>query len=420
MEKNNINRYLYYDNVDKFLTSNEKKYNRSKIPIYHLHIIDNKKKISENNNFMDEKSCISENIISEFMNLANINDKLILEEIFNKNDTKNNNLNKFETIKNYPFKKLDIEIKTINDLILLGKEYETKYLNKKYNYSLNLKILSNLVEPLTELNNMIGLNNIKNKIFEQIIFYLQNLDDKNYDMLHTVIQGEPGIGKTELAKILGKIYANLGFLSKSKFISVKRSDLIGGFLGQTAMKTNKIIEEASGGVLFIDEAYSLGNIENKDIYSKECIDTLTAALTEKKNDLVVIIAGYKEDLENCFFSQNRGLERRFNWKFELDKYTANELKEIFFKKIYDMQWSILNKNDISVDYFENNLNYFNYNGGDMETLFQKCKMAHSIRSLLLSENEKKKISIDDFKTGLKSFLDLKKNNNTNNNVNMYV
>ena len=112
-------------------------------------------------------------------------------------------------------------------------------------------------------------------------------------MLHCVIEGPPGVGKTEVAKILGQIYRKMGILTSDKFKSVKRSHLIGGYLGQTAIKTQKVLDECNGGVLFIDEAYSLGNSEGKDSYSKECIDTLTAHLSENKQNFICIIAGYK-------------------------------------------------------------------------------------------------------------------------------
>jgi SpoVK/Ycf46/Vps4 family AAA+-type ATPase len=119
-------------------------------------------------------------------------------------------------------------------------------------------------------------------------------------LLHTVIEGEPGTGKTELAEKIGKVYLKLGILKNDIFKKVKRSDLIAGYLGQTAIKTARLIEECKGGVLFIDEAYSLGNAEGKDgrdSFSKECIDVLNQSLTENKNNFVCIIAGYKEDLE---------------------------------------------------------------------------------------------------------------------------
>ena len=329
----------------------------------------------------------------------------------NKNNTKSNKeLKKIERekISKYQFQLIDNNIQNINDLITLGKEYDTKYKDTKKLYPIDIKILNQLVEPLTLLNNMVGLDTIKKKIFEQIIFYLQNLDDENYDMLHTVIYGDPGIGKTELAKILGKIYTALGILSKGTFTSVKRADLIGGYLGQTAMKTKKVLDEAIGGVLFIDEAYSLGNKEGKDSYSKECIDTLNAALTEEKEDLIVIIAGYKNDLENCFFSHNSGLERRFNWRFELTKYSPAELREIFIKKANEKNWNILSNDDISLSFFETNIEHFKFNGGDMETLFQKCKMAHAHRVLKEHPKNKKYINKDDLENGFQSFIESRK------------
>ena len=178
---------------------------------------------------------------------------------------------------------------------------------------------------------MIGLDSLKNKLCHQILFYLQGLDNTNKDMLHTVIEGDPGVGKTEIAKILGELYCSLGILSKGTFKSVKRADLVGGYLGQTATKTLKILEENKGGVLFIDEAYSLGNEEGKDIYSKECIDTITAFLSENRQDFVCIIAGYKKALRQCFFKYNAGLERRFPWSYTIDPYNDIELKLIFEK-----------------------------------------------------------------------------------------
>ena len=308
---------------------------------------------------------------------------------------------------------IDEKIESIQDLINIGKNYDKIYKNKNKRFNLDIKILSNLVEPLEKLNNMIGMNDVKKQIFEQIIFYLQNLDDKNFDMLHTVIAGEPGIGKTELAKILSQIYNKMGILSKGTFKSVKRADLIGGYLGQTAIKTKKILDSCKGGVLFIDEAYSLGNKEGKDTYSKECIDTLTAFLSEEKEDCVVIIAGYKNDLKKCFFNYNSGLERRFNWFFELKSYSGDELRKIFFKKIYDYNWKVKNENKIPVSFFENNKENFKYNGGDMETLFHKTKMCHSLRVLKYNENEKKQISFGDIKKGFKLFMKTKSSSKKN-------
>ena len=116
-------------------------------------------------------------------------------------------------------------------------------------------------------------------------------------------------------KIIGKIFSKLGILSKKYFKKVTRADLIAGYLGQTAIKTRDVINEAKGGVLFIDEAYALGNPEKRDSFAKECIDTLCEGLSDNKDNLMVIIAGYEKELKDCFFSYNQGLDSRFNWRF---------------------------------------------------------------------------------------------------------
>lgn len=340
-----------------------------------------------------------EETLNDILNLNKQLDKNINDDKENKPEEENKDEWEFEI--------LEEKIENINDLIDLGKLYDTKYKNIKKKYCLDLKILNNMIEPLSDLNSLIGLNKVKKQLFDQIIFYLQSLDNKNFDMLHTVIAGSPGTGKTELAKIIAKIYNKMGILSKGTFKSVKRNDLIGGYLGQTALKTQKVLNEAKGGVLFIDEAYSLGNKEGRDSYSKECIDTITAFLTEEREDFICIIAGYKHDLEKCFFSQNHGLKRRFNWKFEIGGYTPSELRQIFIKKIKDYGWKIKSDEDIPIKLFEHNKELFEFNGGDMETLFQKCKMAHSLRVLKSHPSEKKILNLDDFKSGLDNFTTAK-------------
>ena len=136
----------------------------------------------------------------------------------------------------YKYHHLDIEIDSIEDLIKLGKMYNYK---DKIKYNIDIKTLNNLIKPLEDLNNLIGMKLVKQTVIDQIIYYLQDIDDIYNDMLHSVIEGPPGVGKTELAKMLATIYKQLGILSKNKFKSVKRSDLIGSFLGQTAVKTQK-------------------------------------------------------------------------------------------------------------------------------------------------------------------------------------
>jgi len=310
-----------------------------------------------------------------------------------------------EDMSKYPYEWLG-NINSLDDLIKLGESYNSR---KRKRHNINLKQLNKLVEPLQELKNMIGLETVKQTIFEQIIYYLQELDDKNNDMLHTVIEGPPGVGKTQISFIIAKIYKALGFLTSDKVVSVKRDDLIAGYLGQTAIKTRKKIDEAVGGVLLIDEAYSLGDASGKDSYSKEAIDILTAYLSEHPHDLVCIVAGYKDALKQRFFSQNEGLERRFTHRFEINKYSPSDLRLIFFKVVRENNWSILKEKDISVGFFEKNIDYFKFNGGDMLTLFAYCKKAHARRILDIKDEgnlkyAKKKLNDIDMEEGMKLFL----------------
>ena len=303
---------------------------------------------------------------------------------------------------------LDLHLETIDDLIKVGKDYSDGVYSPLVRYNINVYKLSKLIGPLEKLKNMIGMENIKRDIFELLLYQLQDFDNSK-DMLHTIIEGEPGVGKTDLAKIIANIYQEMGYCTNELVKFVKRSDLIGGYLGQTAIKTQKVLDECKGGVLVIDEAYSLGSPEGRDSYSKECIDTLTRFLSESP-ETIVFIMGYKEDLEKSLFAHNKGLERRFSYRFTVNKYSADQLRLILFKIIRENLWDLEIEEDIPLEFFEKNLDYFLFNGGDMLNLFTKCKFTHSIRfynknKRSTAENNfdhlKKKINFEDIKNGFK-------------------
>jgi SpoVK/Ycf46/Vps4 family AAA+-type ATPase len=270
-----------------------------------------------------------------------------------------------------------------------------------------MNALHAIKEPLEELNNMIGMKQLKNNIVDQILYFVQELHknkDSSGEFLHTVIYGPPGTGKTEIAKIMGKIYSKIGILSNNTFKKVTRSDLVAGYLGQTALKTKEVIKESLGGVLFIDEAYSLGNPEKKDSFSKECIDTLCEALSDNKENLMVIIAGYEKELKDCFFSFNQGLDSRFTWRFKTDDYTYEDLYNIFLKKVKDIGWQIHDNSNISSEWFKKNKECFKFYGRDIETLLSKTKIVHSKRVFCLPESEKKKLTAKDLDKGFEVYL----------------
>ena len=310
-------------------------------------------------------------------------------------------------------------IKTLKDLIELGKTYD-KY--DKNRYVINLRALNKCVKPLEELDSMIGMKNIKEMIIDLIFYRLQNLGDSQNELWHLVIQGSPGSGKTEVSKIIGKLYYGLGITTKDKFTLVKRSDLIGKYLGHTAKMTQDAFDDARGGILFIDEAYSLGNPEGRDSFSKECIDTINQNLTENR-ETVVFIAGYKEQLEESFFSYNPGLNRRFKMRMNVDKYNAGELREIFLKKLNESKWTILNDDnakEIPLTFFEKNMGLFKYNGGDMENLWHFTKIVHARRIFGQSNDIVKKITYKDLENSLKMYNDNDEFKSRSDTISKYI
>ena len=186
---------------------------------------------------------------------------------------------------------------------------------------------------LAELDTYIGLNVVKDEVHDLInmvqVYKLREQHDlPTTDMsLHMVFTGNPGTGKTMMARMMARIYRSLGILSKGQLVEVDRSGLVAGYVGQTALKTQKVIEKAMGGVLFIDEAYALNGRSEND-FGQEAIDTILKAMEDHRDDLVVIVAGYT-DLMDKFIHSNPGLESRFNRFLLFEDYTVDEMMGIF-------------------------------------------------------------------------------------------
>lgn len=281
----------------------------------------------------------------------------------------------------------------------------------KFYKNLDIVMLWRIAPYLQELDKMVGMESLKETIFYQVIYYLQGMHKKgrNEEYLHTVIYGSPGTGKTTVAKIIGKIYQCLNILSSNcTFKIAYRDDFLAGYLGQTASKTKKLLQSSIGGVLFIDEVYSLAPRSNdRDSFAKEAIDTLNGFLSEHKNDFCCIVAGYEDEVQNCFFAMNKGLERRFPWVHRIQEYKAKELHQIFMKMVKDIEWDVAFDEKFTIGLFERHKDMFKNAGGDIETFLTKCKMFHSRRVFSLGKEHKFVLSKEDIKQAM-DFLEKNK------------
>lgn len=198
--------------------------------------------------------------------------------------------------------------------------------------SKNIRQQETLEDLMKELDSLIGLEDVKKLVREiQAFATIQKKrreESLNADPLvfHMIFKGNPGTGKTTVARILGKIFTRIGILEKGHLVEVERADLVGEYIGHTAQKVRDQIKKSLGGILFIDEAYSLARGGDRD-FGKEAIDTLVKAMEDNKDNLILILAGYKEEME-YFLSSNPGLKSRFPIVIGFKDYTIDELLKI--------------------------------------------------------------------------------------------
>ena len=260
-------------------------------------------------------------------------------------------------------------------------------------------------DPMEELDSLIGLSKIKHDVKELADFVKIQKMRKDGGLksvpvsLHLVFTGNPGTGKTTVARILARIYKQIGVLSTGQLVEVDRSGLVAGYVGQTAIKTSKKIEEAKGGILFIDEAYSLARKD--DTFGQEAIDTILKAMEDNRENFVVIVAGYTGPMEN-FINSNPGLKSRFNKYIEFPDYTIDELMGIFDMncKKYDYEADEEIRAQIRAMIVQRKLGALeNYaNARDVRNLFEEIitNQARRVAAMeSLTQEDMKKILLED-------------------------
>lgn len=249
---------------------------------------------------------------------------------------------------------------------------------------------------MAKLEALVGLEDIKKDVKSLInLIKVRRLREKAELpvpplSLHLVFTGNPGTGKTTVARILAGLYASIGVLSRGQLVEVDRSGLVAGYVGQTALKTQEVIKSALGGVLFIDEAYSLASGGEND-FGREAIDTLLKAMEDNRNDLVVIVAGYDLPMER-FIASNPGLESRFNKYFRFPDYTAEQLMLIFSgmceKNGYELDENAeKHARELFAGLYENRGENFG-NGRDVRNLFEDMVVRQADRVSRLEQPDR--------------------------------
>lgn len=272
-------------------------------------------------------------------------------------------------------------------------DYEIQDDNENHNSLMNEKI---------ELNSLIGLDDLKTQIQQIINFVKVKKTRGRMPMLHMVFEGNPGTGKTTIARIIGRMFAENSILSKDgKFVEVDREKLVGKYIGWTASKTKQAVESALGGVLFVDEAYSLSCIDSNKDYGQEAVATLIKGMEDNRDNLCVILAGYTNEMERLLNS-NPGFESRIQFKIKFPDYTSEELYEVFKKYCKDEKYKISSGvKELVINYFDIEKTKANFgNARCARNLFEKVEFEQTFRIAENNDMENNTITKNDVKNAI--------------------
>lgn len=388
---------------------------------------------------------IWEDVICDYSSIDGITtiivdkDKEKIDELFSNNSTLKDKIFDFElSTTSFNIQEIYQDILKIlkKDYIVTG-EFEVKLLDyitetfktsnltpSEYENSLIEKILFNQTENIIEansiptyeknktideifedLNSLIGLDNIKESLKELVSFMQfknktkDSLNIKNTN-LHMVFLGNPGTGKTTVARMVAGILYNLKYIKQNKLIEVSAKDLIGQYVGQTAPKTMSVVEKALGGVLFIDEAYSLASSSSGNSFNEECVSTLIQAMENYRNDFVVIFAGYKKEMD-AFLKSNSGIISRIGYTLDFKDYTIDELvlilKSMFKKSGFLVEKNAIIKAKKIIEDFAQTENFGN--ARFVRNLYEKTIIKHAKNTKnTTSKKALKTITIEDLST----------------------
>lgn len=287
------------------------------------------------------------------------------------------------------------KIDTWTDLLTLAREAKALPADRMYRDCLKLPLL---LEPLEEIDRLVGLQEIKQVLADHVVYTLQvGRSLSRPKMQHMVITGNSGVGKTTLLRAISKLFARMGTVKTERIVYAKRANLIGSYLGTTAPKTLAVINSALGGVLALDEGYALstGGSSDADAYSRECLDTLNEALSEKGDQFVCILVGYREMIEKNIFALNEGLSRRFQWRFHIPDPDGAQLSAICHKLLKEDR--LIVPADLGPpSWFQQRRAAFPQGGGSIQNLVDKIKICHAKRVFGTRHVEKGKITAEDF------------------------